>query len=226
MLDWKRYQGRREVIAHPEGFSEKRFGVAALRDAASKAQILYRGWPFIYFDSSDTKVLGDGLLTEVDLARVRGHDYFEAWRLLSSGLFYHRALMDEDTYPPIASQGKVLGFEMTIYHVSEAIGSLWHLYTALGVADTERVTMVFCYLGMKDRDLRVTSPRRAGFSGRQTCHSPSVKCERSLPLGEWRASEVDLATEVSVSVFEQCQWIQPDVAPIRELASGLLARAK
>ena len=227
MLDWTKYEGRREVVAYPAKFSETRFGIPALWEAVSKAEILYRGWPFIYVDRNrDTRVVDDGLQTEVTLTHIRGHEYFETWRLLRSGLFFHRAVMDEDAYPPLAREGKVLGLETTVYHISEAIGSLWHLYAALGVADTEFVTMTFTYDGVQGRDLRIVSPSRAGFIGKQTCFVPKITCERGLPLGDWRASEVDLATDVCVEIFQQFQWIQPNLTSIRELASGLLGKKR
>ena len=226
MVDWQKYEGYREVIAHPADFSENRFAIEMLWKAAQKAEILYRGWPFIFVESGQgqTYVIEDSIETVVDITRVRGYEYFEMWKLKRSGLFFHRALMDEEAYPPAVQQGKVLGFELTVYHISEAIGSLWHLYTELGVPDDELLTINFTYKGVKDRNLVVLSPRLAGFMGPQICRSSEISYERSLPLGEWRASEVDIASEISSELFQQFQWIQPNLSSIRELASKTLAK--
>ena len=65
---------------------------------------------------------------------------------------------------------------------------------------------------------------KAGFMGPQICRSAQISRERSLPLGEWRASEVDIASEISSEIFQQFQWIQPDFSSIRELTSETLAK--
>lgn len=224
MADWQKYEGYREVWAHPANFSESRFALEMLWKAAQKAEILYRGWPFIFVDPDhrETYVIDDSLETRVDVTRVRGYEYFEMWKLKRSGLFFHRALMDEEAYPPAVRQGKVLGFEFTVYHVSEAVGSLWHLYTELGVPDDELLTIKFTYKGVKERNLVILDFSRAGFMGPQICRSSEISCERSLPLGEWRASEVDIATEISSQIFQQFQWIQPNLPSIRGLVGKIL----
>ena len=226
MVDWEKYEGYREVIAYPAEFSENRFGIETLWKAVQKAEILYRGWPFIFVDPNQeqTNVIEDSIVTVVDTTQVRGYEYFETWKLKRSGLFFHRALMDEETYPAATRQGKVLSLELTVYHISEAIGSLWHLYTELGIPDDELLTINFTYKGVKDRNLVVLSPSRMGFMRSQICRSPQISRERSLPLAEWRASEVDIATEISSEIFQQFQWIQPNLSSIRELASKTLAK--
>ena len=60
--------------------------------------------------------------------------------------------------------------------------------------------------------------------GAQVCRSSQISLQRSLPLGEWRASEVDIASEISSEIFQQFQWIQPNLSSIRELASKTLAK--
>jgi hypothetical protein len=226
MVDWQKYEGYREVIAYPAEFSENRFAIGMLWKAVQKAEILYRGWPFIFVDSDkrETYVIEDSIETVVDITQLRGYAYFEMWKLKRSGLFFHRALMDEETYPPAAEQGKVLDLDLTVYHISEAIGSLWHLYIELGVPDDELLTINFTYKGVKDRNLVVLSPRRAGFMGPQICHSSEISLEHSLPLGEWRASEVDIASEISSEIFQQFQWIEPNLPSIRDLASKVLGK--
>lgn len=226
MIDWEKYEGYREVTAYPEYFSENRFGIDILWKAAEKAEILYRGWPFIFVDRDrkETYVIDDSIETLVDLTRLRRHEYFEMWKLRQSGLFLHRALMDEETLPGAVEQGKVLSFELTVYHVSEAIGSLWHLYSELGVPDDELLTISFTYKGVKERNLVVLSPSRMGFLRPLICRSTQISRERCLPLAEWRASEVEIACEISSEIFQQFQWIEPNLSTVRELASELLAK--
>jgi hypothetical protein len=226
MVDWQKFEAYREVVAYPAEFSKNRFAMETLWKAVQKAEILYRGWPFIFVDpeKKQTYAIDDSIETVVDITRVRGYEYFEMWKLRQSGLFFHQALMDEETYPPATKQGKVLSFEHTVYHISEAIGSLWHLYTELGIADDEVLTINVTYKGVKDRNLVVLSPSRAPFIGPQICRSSEISRERSLPLGEWRASEVDIASEIISEIFQHFQWIEPNLSSIRELASKTLGK--
>lgn len=225
-IDWQKYEGYREVTAYPADFSERRFEIEMLWKAAEKAEILYRGWPFIFVDPNkqETYVVDDSIETVVDLTQVRKFEYFEVWKLRQSGLFFHRALMVEETWSRATEKGKVLDLELTVYHVSEAIGSLWHLYGELGVPDNEVLTINFTYKGVKDRNLVILNPERLGFRGPQVCRSPQISVGRSLPLQEWRASEVDIAVEISAEIFVQFQWIQPNLSLIRGLASELLGK--
>ena len=227
MINWEKYEGYREVTAYPSEFSEDRFEITSLWQAAEKAEILFRGWPFIYVDrvKSDTYIVGDGIRTMVELTDIRRYEFWEMWELKQSGLFFHKSLMDEETSPRAVEMGKVLSFELTVYHVSEAIGSLWRLYTELGIPDKELLTIKFTYKGVNGRQLVTLDPSRIGFRGRYDCRSEEVSRERSLPLDVWRSSEVNLATEISRELFQCFQWIDPDNKPtIKKLVSELLAR--
>lgn len=226
MVNWDKYEGYREVTAYPSEFSGRRFEIPLLWKAVEKAEILFRGWPFIYVDrdKKDTYVVGDSIQTIVELTGIRPYEQWEMWQLKQSGLFFHRSLMDEETYAPAVKMGKVLSFEMTVYHVSEAIGSLWRLYAELGVPDKENVTIKFIYKGVEGRQLATLQPMRMGFRGSYDCHSQEVTVERILPLETWRSSDVDIATEISCEIFQQFQWIEPNKSEIGKLVSNLLAK--
>ena len=184
MIDWKKYEGYREVTAYPSPseFSKDQFEITALWKAAEKAEILFRGWPFIYVDRNrnDTYVIKDGIRTVVETTDVRRYEHWEMWELKQSGLFFHRSLMDEETFPRAAEMNKVLSFEMTVYHISEAIGSLWRLYAELGVPDKELLTIKFTYKGVEGRHLVTLDPLRGGFRGRYDCRIPEISRERSI----------------------------------------------
>lgn len=226
MIDWQKYKSYREVTAYPEHFNDRRFEIKELCEATKKSDILYRGWPFIYFDNNlkDTNVIKDAIETIIDLSDIRGYEQFETWKIKRSGLFFHRALMDEETSPRAKNLGKVLDFDLTIWHISEAIGSLWHLYDALNVPDKEYITFNFTYTDVDNRKLVVLNPERVGFMMEQICYSPSISIERRLPLGEWRASDVDISTEISSEFFQNFQVIEPNLPAIKKLVSKILAK--
>jgi hypothetical protein len=226
-LPWQQYQAYREVIAHPDGFQDQRFTLAKLKKAAKDAEVLFRGWPFIYFPNNveAVEIHNDSIAVEADLSDHRSGVYFERWELHQSGLFFHRALMEEETRPDAQPYGKVINFLSTVYHVSEAVGSLWRLFAALGIRDDEFVTIRFRYTDMNDRRFIGLDPRRPG-SGRprQASADAVVERKRRLPLGSWRGSDADIARDLAGEILERAGWDAPNVEEINRITHEFLAK--
>ena len=228
-ITWEKYEGYREVTAYPEAFHDERFGIDALRSAARRAEVLFRGWPFIFVDDRKglTTVIGDSLETTIDLTDIRTHEHFETWQLRMSGLFFHRTLMDEETYPPALQRGKMLDYIATIYHVSEAVGSLWRLYEALDVPDDEMITMEFRYTGTAERRLTSWDPfREIFFRNSYVCKTDTVERRKRISLGLWRATDWSVAAEVCCEIFQQFQWVDPNRDQINDLAREFLSKVR
>lgn len=225
-IPWKQYSAYREVTAHPEVFSEERFALDALWEAARRSEVLFRGWPFIFFEEGLTKPRGNSIETIVDITHIRGHDYFETWQLWQSGLFFHRAVMDEETYEGATRRGKIIDFAMTVYHIGEAIGSLWRLYTALGVEDSEAISIEFRYTGMKDRRVDTLDLNRASIPFAQPCADDEVVRRREASLEVWRASDAEIAAEIAIEVLQRFGWMQPNRAEISKITHEFLAKPR
>ncbi|MBI2886721.1 MAG: hypothetical protein HYY02_05890 [Chloroflexi bacterium] len=226
-VDWSKYPAIRRTSAYPipDVFNEKRFTVQQLREAASRAVILFRGWPFIYYNyDRATRVLGDGLETVVNQeSREAEPPKIEQWNLLRSGAFLHRTVLRESYYPK-AKGRRVLDTTGTIYHTAEAIGSLWRLYEALAVPDQEDVTIEFVYEDTERRELKESEPGRGPFAREQLCYAPRVEVFRTLPLQIWRASDVQLAAEICLEIFQQFQW-EPSLRYLEDEIRAFLGRA-
>jgi len=225
---WTQYDAYREVTAYPTVYEKERFSPVTLLDAATKADVLFRGWPFIFVDSRQerTQVFNDRIATQIDLSQIRGHEYFERWELYQSGAFFHRALMEEETYPDAKRRGKIIDVTLTIYHVAEAIGSLWRLYDALHLPDEENIQIQFRYTGMAGRTMDILDPRRTPLFANQACAEPTVERSRRLPLGEWRASDARLAAEISVELFQRFGWLHANEEETHRIAHEFLARPR
>ena len=226
-IDWEKYRGYREVTAYPTAFEEGRFSLEALREAAPEGDVLFRGWPFIYVDprGEATYVVGDALETVLSLGDVQGHDQFEMWQLRRSGLLFHRTLMPEQGDARIREQhGEVLDFIETIYHVSEAVASLWRVYTKLGVPEEEDMTFDFNYTGCSGRRLVILDPHRRGIHGNVISRADEVRASQTLPLREWRASDAQVASEMCAEIFQQFNWDQPNRAGIEKVVSDFIGK--
>jgi len=224
-IDWSKYPAVRKTTSYPTVFDEKRFTIQQLREAASRADVLFRGWPFIYYnyDPDATRVLGDGLETVVNQeGRGEAEPIIEQWNLLRSGAFLHRTVVRESYYPK-AKGKRVLDTMGTIYHTAEAIGSLWRLYEALAVPDEEEVTVEFVYEDTERRELKVLIPGRIPFDREQLCYTPQVKISRTQPLYLWRASDVQISAEICLEIFQQFQW-EPSLRQIEDEIRPFLGR--
>lgn len=202
-----------------------------MREAARTAMVMFRGWPFIaVLDKSKvtegTQVVGDSLETIVERNRMGGNLHFELWRLRRSGLLFHKSLMDEETYEAAVERGKMLDYTATIYHVSEAVGSLWRLYEALGVPDDESIAIEFRYSGMEGRYLGSWDPRRRFFTTDYVCHSPVVEHTKSMSLGLWRATDAEHAADICLEIFHDMQWLDADRDQIARVATDFLSRVR
>lgn len=225
-IPWDKYAAYREVTAHPAAFGEERFGLDALRKAAQQAEVLFRGWPFIFFDERFTLSRGTRIEAIIDVSETRGHDYFETWQLWQSGLFFHRALMDESTHPEAVKRGKMMDFVMTVYHIGEAVGSLWRLYAALGVEDDERITIEFRYTDAGGRRIHTLEPSRAPIRTVHPCADDEVTRKKEASLGTWRASDAEIVTQIAVEVFQRFGWIEPNRDEISKIAHEFLAKPR
>ncbi len=230
-IDWSKYPAVRNTTSYPTRFDEKRFTIQQLREAASRAEVLFRGWPFIYYnyDPDATHIIGDGLETVVNQESRKAEPIIEQWNLLQSGAFLHRTVMSE-LHDPQGKGQRVLDVTETIYHVAEAIGSLWRLYEALAVPDEEDVTIEFVYEDTKDRELVELHPRRnrrfdllPRWNSWNKCFAPKVEISRTLPLQIWRASDAQIAAEICVEIFQQFQW-EPSLRQIEEEIRPFLGR--
>lgn len=220
---WTRFPARREVTAHPVVLDEERFSLDDLFLAARNSEVLYRGWPFISFEEGETRPRGKRIETTFDLTQLRGHEYFETWQLWQSGLFFHRALMEEDAASRAPERGKILDFEETIYHISEAIGSLWRLYSTLGIDDSDPISIEFRYTDARERRVDTVNPRRS-IRTSLSCADEEVVRAREEPLGIWRSSDTDIASDIAAEVFQRFGWVSPNRPEITKIVRRFLAK--
>jgi len=231
VIPWNEFEGYREVRSYPATFDEQRFSRDVLREAASKAMVMFRGWPFIAVLNKSqvtegTLVVGDRIETVIDRNRLGGYLHFELWRLRRSGLFFHKSLMDEETYEAALKRGRMLDYTATIYHVSEAIGSLWRLYESLGVPDDEVITIEFRYTGMQGRHLGSWEPRDLFFSTEYVCQSPVIEHRKAMSLGLWRATDAQHAADVCLEIFHEMQWLDAGRDQIARVSGDFLSKVR
>lgn len=226
-LPWQQYRAYREVVAYPEAFQSARFSLGQLKTAAKSAEALFRGSPFVFIPDDGFEVREQSIAAESMFGEQEGAElYFGRWELHQSGLFFHRAVMDEETRPDARQFGKVLDFHSTVYHVSETIGSLWRLYMTLGLADHELLTVRFQYTDMEQRRFVILDRRFGGARRpRQAASTAIIERGRRELLGTWRGSDADIAAALITDILERAGWEQPNTDEITRMTHEFLGRA-
>lgn len=99
-LKEKNYVGYREVTFQPmSSFDNKRFEISKLKDAVKQSSVNFKGWPFIFVshDQKELYTIQDGIESLIAFPDFNGNDRIDFWRLYTSGLFYYRTLMWEES---------------------------------------------------------------------------------------------------------------------------------
>lgn len=238
-LKEKNYIGYREVTFYPmSSFDDKRFGIPKLKEALKQASVNFKGWPFV-FVSSDSKELyfiQDGIESLVAFTDFNSNDRMDFWRLYSSGLFYHRTLMWEESQdrkkrPKMIDinyihskehKGSTIDFIALTFYIAEAINSLTLLYSALGMNE-EPITTRFRVTGTDNRMLTSSDTSRK-LSMDYIARIPEIVEERTFSLNEWKAGIVDLSVDVIKSICLKFNWDNPSVSVFRKDIEKLFSR--
>lgn len=216
ILKEKNYIGYREVTFYPMSlFDDKRFEISKLKDALKQASVNFRGWPFVFVsgDPKELYVIQDGIESLIAFPDFNGNDRIDFWRLYTSGLFYHRSLMWEESddrkrRPKMIDlnyvhskkhKGSTMDFIALTFYVAEAVNSLVLLYTALGM-DEGLITARFRVTGTDNR-LLVSYDTSRELSMAYIAMIPEIVEERTYSLNEWKAGIVDLSVDVIKSIL-------------------------
>jgi len=238
-LKEKNYIGYREVTFYPvSSFDNKRFEIPKLKGAIKQASINFKGWPFVFVsgDQKELYVIQDGIESLVTFTDFNGNDRIDFWRLYTSGLFYHRSLMWEESddrkrRPKMIDlnyvhskehKGPTMDFVALTFYVAEAVNSLVLLYTALGM-DEEPITARFRVTGTDNR-LLTSSDTSRELSMVYIAKIPEIVEEKTYSLNEWKAGIVDLSVDVIKSICIKFNWDNPSVSVFRKDIEKLFSR--
>jgi len=217
--EWPAYTGFRDAAWWPADFSATRFPLDALFDAAQKASVDYRGWPFLFYHPSThaPHALQDGI--EVSIPADLAPRSFNYWQLRQSGFFYQCSLMDEDVKAMNAGVAPSVDVTETALYVAEAIDCLSRLCDALGIRD-EDVTLRVGLAGVQDRALVA---RRGPLPAYRTTLS-EIRHEETHSVEEWAAGRVDLAAQVTRELLLRFNWTTAPIATFRSDIERLFNR--
>lgn len=218
--DWPAYVGFRDAAWWPARFSPARLPLDALYRAAQKAEVDYRGWPFLWYHPSSypPQVLQDGIevCVPADSPPFRTYNY---WQLRQSCFFYQYSLMYEDVQAQQRGVAPSVDITETAIYVAEAIDCLARLYDALDISD-EDVTLRLRIVGVQGRSLVA----RRGILGRHQTTLPEVRYEATRSIEEWAAGRVDLAADITRELLLRFNWTDAPVARFRDDIKHLFNR--
>jgi hypothetical protein len=158
----------------------------------------------------------DGIQCLIRFQDFRQNDRLDFWQLHTSGFFFQRRLMWEESAYPESPRLDVVG---TTYYVAEAVDCMIRLCESLGIADP--MTLRLRLLGTKGRLL---------YSARWPLHDEYVSQisqiteEMELPLEEWKAGQVSLSVKMIDNICQKFNWANPNTAVFRTDVENLLNR--
>ncbi len=225
----KNYIGYREVTFQPmSSFDNKRFEIPKLKEAIKQASVNFKGWPFVFVsgDPKELYVIQNGIESLVTFSDFNANDRVDFWRLYTSGLFYCRTLMWEESQDRKQTskehKSSTMDFIALTFYVAEAVNSLVLLYTALGM-DEEPITARFKVTGTDNRLLTSYDTSRE-LSMAYIAKIPEIVEERTYTFNEWKAGIVDLSVDVIKSICIKFNWDNPSVSVFRKDIEKLFSR--
>ena len=224
-LKEKNYIGYREVTFQPmSSFDNKRFEIPKLKEAIKQASVNFKGWPFVFVsgDPKELYVIQDGIESFVAFTDFNSNDRIDFWRLYTSGLFYYRTLMWEESQVSKEHKGSTMDFIALTCYVAEAINSLALLYSALGINE-EPITARFRVTGTDNRMLTSYDTSRS-LSAAYIAMIPEIVEERTYNLNEWKAGILDLSVDIIKSICLKFNWDSPSVSVFKKDIENLFSR--
>jgi len=204
----------------PRDFSEKRFSIQELRDAAFRAQIDFTGWPFLFIHVNRPDVLSvlqTGIQTKIYTDDFFGGKILDFWQFFQSGLFYKKELPHGASEQPDA-----VIFPYLAQYFGLATDCLVRLYEGL-LDPTEPVTLRVIISGTKDRRM-VNGPTSLPFMASYVSQIPQIVVEQTHTLVEWKAGIQEFATEMMGEVQMRFNWLPPNTTLARQLLAKMFSR--
>jgi len=202
--DWPVFTGVREVTWWPARFEATRFPLDALTPVVQKTSSSYHGLPFLWYSPGHFEIIAlqdavEGVIASSS-APNRPYTY---WQLRQSGLLYRREVMPEalNVYNNEGSS-LVVGIQITMVHVAEAIDCMVRMGDALGLV-SEDVTLRLNLLGVKGATLHTS---RGLLMGRYETALSDVVHESTRSIEDWTAGKVDLAAEITRDLMLRFNW--------------------
>jgi hypothetical protein len=215
--------GYLEATFYPDQFDAVRFALDQLRGAAETASVDFRGWPFLAIDRNRTEwtyTIQDGLETFVHTKDFGNDHLIDFWRLLQSGLFFHRSALRPFSMQDGSSTRCIANAHNIAIYVAEAIHCLTRLYEGL-IDEQDEISATIRITGTKDRLLYFPNTL---WRTLDICRISEITVERRRPLADWRAAIADHALGILKDIYQRFNWTAPDLNIPRRTIEQLFAR--
>lgn len=222
-IDKIKSRGYWKVIIRPSDFRNDRIPeFETLKHIITQASVSLRGWSFPHVSTNTEIQVGLDWVQQW----VEWSDHVEAWRLYQSGQFvFYGSIRDdwwdisfwrqpgEDRKP-----GSILSVIDVVFHFTEIFEFAARL--AMTDAGSEMMKICITLFGLKERQLRLDDPRRAGFDYPRIAHIESFLQEISALRQQLVAEPRLLALKASRELFVRFNW-SPTIERLREVQNEI-----
>jgi hypothetical protein len=215
--------GYYEATFYPDQFDPSRFMLDRLRQAAERSSVSFTGWPFLFIDRNrpdQTYTIQDGLETFVNTTDFDSNHLIDFWRLLQSGLFYHRTAMRPLSMRDGTATHCIAEAHNIAIYVAQATDCLTRLYEGL-LDEADEVSVTIRLTRTKDRLLYFPNIMLRTLD---ISRIPEIAIERRRPLADWRAAISDHALDILKDIYQRFNWTTPDLGIPRQTIEKLFSR--
>lgn len=211
------------IVIRPSDFKKDRIPeLQTLKQIVTQSAVLLRGWDYPHIDSHNPIQSGvDWVQQEVEFST-----HVESWRFYQSGQFAFLGSISDDWLdqsfwgkPP---KGWEIGNSLSVLDVIFRFTEIFEFAARLAMTEAGGDSMnIFISLhGLKNRQLRLDSPMRAGSTYQRVCHIESFPQTISVSKQELVAEAQLLALNASKELFERFNWT-PSVDVLRGMQEEL-----
>ncbi len=207
----------------------EQIGSATLLEIARKSECHNTGWPIgvVLTKPEDKPVpLSDGIRAIIKGIRsiVSQVEEFDYWAMNNRGHFFFVRSHEEDasTAQEIARKSKFLWFDVAIWRISEIMSYASNLCTELNLKQNDKIKLTLSYEGLKDRELAVSSHRRAPFIIARKCKVNEYEKAFELQVADIMPKLKDHVYQVAIGLFGLFDFFEPKRAIVDSIVDEFL----
>ena len=220
------YRFYREMWCHPLEYQTDRVPLQQAREAAERAHVDFRGWPFLFISRQRpdvTHIIDDGYETFIDFVDFIQAERVDFWRLHQDLFFYQRALAWEESYSRIKNTERWAEITDTSFYIAEGIHCCTKLYEGL-LDPSEIVRLSFRLTGTENLKLLTTDPQRGSFVTPCVSRMPQIVWQKEYSLAEWSAGLIEHSLEACEYIFHRFNWENPNLSGVRDIIQKMFNR--
>ncbi len=204
---------------------------ASLLEIAQKSECHNTGWPIgVVLSKPEYKPvsIADGIRAVIKSRKSffsKEEEYeFDYWAMNNRGHFFFVRSHQEDTSnsQKAEKESRWLWFDIVIWRISEIFCYTSNLCTDLNLKQSDKIKLTLSYEGLRGRDLRVSSTRRAPFVAAKECTEDKYEKDLELQVIDVMPKLKEHVYQIAKELFGLFDFYKPDRAVVDSIVDEFL----